>query len=204
MDNIEYKPNSHRYKEEQKNANGDTKRVQKAVVSGKVKTRKNEVRKITNLIVSDNASDLKSMLVMDVLVPAIKDVVEDMFTKGVRLVLRGETGSRSKRSNGEYVSYRSYSDRKDDRYRDSRSRSRFDYDDLVFESRGDADAVLDQMDAIIERYGVVRVADMYDLADRSAPYTSNDYGWTSVRHGEIVRTRDGGYVIKLPRAMPLD
>ena len=59
------------------------------------------------------------------------------------------------------------------------------------------------MNEIIDRYGVVTVADLYDMADLSAPYTSNKYGWTSVRNVEIGRVRDG-YVLKLSRAMPID
>jgi hypothetical protein len=60
------------------------------------------------------------------------------------------------------------------------------------------------MNEVIDQYGMVTVADMYEMADRSAPYTSNKYGWTSVRSAEVVRARGGQYIIKLPKAMPLD
>ena len=59
------------------------------------------------------------------------------------------------------------------------------------------------MQDMIDRYGVVRVDDMYDMAGLTAPYTSHRYGWTSVRNAESVRVRDG-YIIKMPRAVPID
>ena len=64
--------------------------------------------------------------------------------------------------------------------------------------------VREQMLDIIERYGFVTVADVYDMADLTAPYTSNKYGWTNIRNAETMRLRDGGFVLKLPKAMPID
>ena len=74
----------------------------------------------------------------------------------------------------------------------------------MFETRGEAEMVREQMLDIIERYGFVTVADVYDMADLTAPYTSNKYGWTNIRNAETMRLRDGGFVLKLPKAMPID
>ena len=41
------------------------------------------------------------------------------------------------------------------------------------------------------------------MADLTSPYTSNKYGWTNIRSAEAVRVRDG-YILKLPKAMPID
>ena len=58
------------------------------------------------------------------------------------------------------------------------------------------------MDEMMETYGQVRVADMYDLVGITGEYTDNNYGWTNIRNAEVVRVRDG-YKIKMPRALPL-
>ena len=63
--------------------------------------------------------------------------------------------------------------------------------------------IKDEMVEIIDQYGFVTVADMYDMADLPAPYTSSKYGWTNIRTAETIRGRDG-YVLKLPKAMPID
>ena len=196
MDN--YKPNSHKYKENQETSE---RRVEK-VISGTAKTKKNEVRKFRDVFISEDISNVKSYILMDVLVPAIKNAIVDIVTDGVNMIF-GTGSGRKKTSGSNYVSYRDYS--RESRRDDSRaSTGRFNYDDILFPSRGEADAVLEQMDAIIEEYGYVTVADMYDMADLTAPYTGNRYGWTSVRRAEIVRVRGGDYIIKLPKAMPID
>lgn len=72
-------------------------------------------------------------------------------------------------------------------------------DDIVFETREDAERVLDAMTDTVKRYGVVTLADVYDIVGRTATYTANKYGWRSVNAGEVVRCRVG-YYIKLPKA----
>lgn len=201
----EYQPNSHKSKADGELNETTTreKKVQK-VVNGKVKTKTNEKRKLANIFISEDAANVKSYVFMDVLVPAIKKAISDIVTDGIDMILYGGNHS-GKHKSGNKVSYRSYYDDKRDDRRDSnyRPRSRFDYDDLVFDSRGEAEAVREQMVDVIETYGFVTVADMYDMADIPAPYTSSKYGWTNIRTAETVRVRDG-YVLKLPKAMPID
>ena len=191
----DYQPNSNKYKEDHKE------KTVKKVVNGKVKTKKNEGRKLMNMFISEDAQNVKSYIVLDVLVPAIKKAILDIVTDGADMILYGGSHG-GKRKSGNKVSYRSYyDDKKDDK--DYRSKGRFDYDDLVFDSRSECEAVREQMVEIIDQYGFVTVADMYDMADLPAPYTSSKYGWTNIRTAETIRGRDG-YVLKLPKAMPID
>ena len=208
MDDMNYKPNSHKYKEQQKAAS-EEKRVEK-VVQGKVKVKKkNEVRKFADVFVAEDAHNVKEYLLMEVAIPAIKNTIIDLITNGVTMLFNGETGTKTRKRSGDYVSYRDYSSRDRDRDRRDRGgasvRGRFDLDDLVFGSRADADATLEQMEDMIDRYGWATVLDLYESADLggSAPWTANKYGWTSLRSADVVKVRDG-YVIKLPKAMPLD
>ena len=59
------------------------------------------------------------------------------------------------------------------------------------------------MDDLIETYGLVSVADFYDLVGVTGDYTDNKYGWTDLRNANVIRVRDG-YMIKLPRALLLN
>ena len=200
MEKLDYKPNSHKYKAESTDI--PEKKVEK-VVTNTVKTRKNNARKFTDVFISEDAASVKSYVVMDVLIPAIKKAISDIVTNGIDMILYGDSGRSRRSSNISHVSYRNYyDDRRDDR-RDTRIKNKFDYDDLVFETRGDVEAIRERMDDIIDRYGFVTVADLYDMADLTAPYTSNKYGWTNIRNAEPVRVRDG-YILKLPKAMPID
>lgn len=197
----EYQPNSHKSKQESTEVATTEKRVQK-VVSGKVKTKSNEGRKLASMFISEDAANVKSYIILDVLVPTIKKTLFDIITDSLDMILNGGTGSRKHKS-GNKISYRNYYDDKRDDRRGERARVRFDYDDIVFESRGECEAVREQMVDVIDTYGFVTVADMYDMADLRAPYTSSKYGWTNIRTADVVRVRDG-YVLKLPKAMPID
>lgn len=204
MGELDYKPNSHKYKEGSAETPNDRK-IEK-VVTGAVKTRKkNEIQKLTDVFISEDAANVKSYIVMDVLIPSIKKAISD----GIDIILYGETRGKRGGSSGSKISYRNYYERSDDRGRrdDVRAKSRFDYDDIVIESRGEAEAVLDQMEDALERYKMVSVADLYEAVNITAPYTSNKYGWCDLEVfrsiAKVVPVRDG-YMLKLPKAMPID
>ena len=204
MSEFNYPANSNVSKQEVK-PTAEEKRVTK-VVKGNVRTKTNEVRKFADVFISEDINNVKSYILMDVLVPAIKKAVADIVTNGVEMILYGSTSKGRNSSSGSKVSYRNYYDSRDDRRDDrsgSRTRSGLDYDDFVFESRGEAEAVLSQMGDIIERFKYVTVADLYDMDDKVPPFTANKYGWTSIRNADVVRDRDG-YRLKLPRAMQID
>lgn len=204
MSEFNYPANSNASKQEIKPA-AEEKRATK-VVKGNVRTKPNEVRKFADVFISEDINNVKSYILMDVLVPAIKKAVADIVTNGIEMILYGSTSKGRNSSSGSKVSYRNYYDNRDDRRDDrggSRTRSGLDYDDFVFDSRGEAEAVLSQMGDIIERFKYVTVADLYDMVDKVPPFTANKYGWTSIRNADVVRDRDG-YRLKLPRAMQID
>lgn len=197
----DYKPNSYKYKEQQKALTTD-KKIEK-VVKGTVKTRKrNGVTKLKDVFVNEDAKNVKSYIFSDVLIPAIKKLLYDIVNDGASMLLFGNTSSGRKKTIGSNVSYRQFYDSKVEDRRPVSS-SRFDYEDLIFESRGEAEAALSKMDEVIDVYGTVSVADLYDMCDLTAPYTSNRYGWSNIQTAEVARLRDGGYVLKLPRALPI-
>lgn len=199
-----YKPNSNRFKEEQKDKERE-KKVEK-VVTGKVVTRKpSKFRKLTDEFISEDAKNVKTYVVGEVLIPAVKKAISDIVTDGIDMILYGESRKGSKRSTSDRVSYRNYYDRDSRASRDVRSTagSGYSYDDIILDTRSEAEDVLTRMDELMETYGLVRVADLYDLVGVTGSYTDNKYGWTNIRNAEVVRVRDG-YMIKMPRAVPID
>jgi hypothetical protein len=204
MDNLDIKPNSHRYKAEQQAAAQEEKKVEK-VVTGAVKTKKkNELSKFASIFISEDVKNVKSYVFMDVLVPAIKKAISDIVTDGIDMILYGERGRSKKNSISSKVSYRSYYDRRDDDRRDApKVQTGYSYDDIILETRGEAEDVLFRMNELIDTYKVASVADLYDLVGIQGNYTDNKYGWTNLRNAEPVRVRDG-YMLKLPKVLPID
>lgn len=202
----EYQPNSHRSRELQTTEPAQEKKIEK-VVNGKVKTRDNKGRKFADIFISEDASNVKSYIFEDVLIPTVKKVISEIVSNSVDIILYGGSGKDgSGRRSENRVSYRSYyDDRRDDRRDTDRynPRSRFEYEDIVFNTRGEAEAVRRQMIDVIDQYGLVTVADMYDMAGLTVPYTGNSYGWTNIRSAEPVRVHDG-YILRLPKATPVE
>ena len=194
--------NSRKGRAEAKNAT-EGKRAEK-IVSGKVKTKKNDMRKLTDIFISEDVANVKNYILMDVLVPSIKKAIYDIVVNSLDMSLFGGRGN-GRRSTAEKVSYRDYNgvSRRDERsYGSSRTASGYSYDDIILETRGEAEAVLARMDEIMEEYEIVRVADLYDLVGVTGEHTDNKYGWTNIRNAEVERVRDG-YRIKMPRALPI-
>ena len=200
----EFKPNSHKSKEEAR-ASKPEKNVEK-VTTGTVKTKKkSDIQKFTDVFISEDMNSVKSYILVDVLVPAVKKAISDIVTNGIDMLLYGESGREGKKSTASKVSYRSYYDRGNDR-RDrpsGRPREGYNFDDIYVDNRGEAEEVLERMEELVSVYGMVSIADMYDLVGITGKYTDNKYGWTDLRAASVIRTRDG-YKIKLPRAIPLD
>ncbi len=99
--------------------------------------------------------------------PAVKKAISDIVTTGIDMILYGEAGRSKKNGTASKVSYRNYYDQGTDRVRAGsvgNRRNTPDYDDILFDTRGDAEAVLDAMNDIISQYGTVSVSDFYDLA----------------------------------------
>ena len=179
------------------------------IVNGPVKTKKKSFwSKIHDEFISEDGKSVGDYILLDVLVPAIKKTISDIVTNGIDMILFG--GTRTNNSSyipGTRVSYRNYYDqnqRNSGGYARQRVVSNYSYDQIVFQSRGDADAVLNELNDIIRRYGFAKVADFNDLAGVNGSYTDNNYGWSDLRYAQIVRQRDGGYLIDLPKPMPLD
>ena len=191
-----YKSNSHKSKEEPE------KKVER-VVTGSVKTKKkSEIRKLADIFVPQDVESVRDYALHEVIVPLIKRGISDI----VDILLYGESGGSKKRSTASKISYNSYYQREGETRRDYnsvRNRGGYDYEDIVLNSRGEAEAVLDRMHELMHHYKVVSVADFYDLCGITGNYTDNKYGWEDIRSATISHTRDG-YIIKLPRAVPLD
>lgn len=192
--------NSHESKE---------KRIIKPVVSGAKTKKKSEISKFADVFLAEDVNSVKTYIVMDVLVPAIKKAISDIVTNGIDMILYGGNGNPStKKSISSKVSYTPYykynqqSNHASERPV-SRPKAAYEYDDVLFDSRGEAEKLLMAMDEAIKEYGMVSVGDYYDMAGVTSQYTTHKYGWTDLREAQVIRIREG-YIIKLPKPAPLN
>lgn len=69
---------------------------------------------------------------------------------------------------------------------------------VVYSLEGEAECVFEYMRQILNQYGYVLVADLYDLSDIPTSPEDDNYGWYDLLTAEIMQTKEG-YTIKLPK-----
>lgn len=187
----------------------------KKVIQGKAKVKKKGLgKKFSETVFAEDADSVGSYLISDVLAPAAKDTFVDFMHKGVEMLIYGDTRASSsgyhKRSSrdDEYYSYDNHSRRdrgRSESRRPARRRRSLIFDDITFETRGDAERALDELFDRLDTYRYVTVADLYDVAEISHDFTYEKWGWTDLDPNiRPRRCRDGSYMIPLPKAEYLD
>ena len=83
-----------------------------------------------------------------------------------------------------------------------RGRAAHDFDEIILDTRREAEEVLSRLYDILSKYEVVTVSDLYDLTGIDSNYTDQDWGWTELRGSQIVNVRNG-YLLDLPKPEPL-
>lgn len=68
----------------------------------------------------------------------------------------------------------------------------------TFDTREEAEKVLDNLNEIMMNYAIVTVADIKKLMGNNVNSTDHYFGWKDITEAEVVLT-DEGYVIELPK-----
>lgn len=197
--------NSNRDKQKKKEA--EERRPQKIITSEVTTKEKSATKKFAEKFFEDEVSNVKTYIIWDVIIPAIKNVISDIVGNSVDMMLYGRTRNRPQRgmSTGNttmvgglsgYTGYGTFSSRQTGI--SQRNRDNYDLDEFVFQSRADAEMVLDTLKEIVSKYKAASVADLCDLIGRSSQYTDVKYGWTDLRGADVQRVREG-YVLIMPR-----
>lgn len=178
------------------NKNAEKKQV-KPVVTNDVKTREKTIgRKVADFVKLGYLSGLRDKFY----------IVDDYIKRGLSImdiILDGDVKRTSSRTNynristgGSVVTINSDDTR-------HAKKSRMDFREIVFVSRGDAEEVLTGLSDIIKEYKQTSVADLYDLCNITSSFADNKYGWEDLSGASVRRTNDG-YILDLPRATVLD
>ena len=217
VDENRYKSNSYKSK-----AEAEKKEVQKVIKGNARVHQKTTGEKLKESFFGENVGNLGDYLLLEVLVPLGRDMIDAVFTSAKDLILYGETrdapSRRSGRRGGTYVSYDGYS-RRSRRDTESARRARFDFSYIEFDSTDDIDDVIEEMRDIWTVYNEITVAQFYQSADpdgiRISPTDSN-WGWIDIRAfttADIRKTRrrnpetgeiETKWLLDLPRPKPLD
>jgi hypothetical protein len=185
-------------------------RLLKPLVTGTVK-RRIPKKTVMQKIMGDDNDGIGHYILVDIVLPALKNILADVVTNGIEMILYGNEGSgrtaRSRKRSGQtdYGSfYRTGRDKSRRREASSfKSTGRYQFDDILIETREEGNDVLSAMEDILEEFEAVTVADFYELVGIRPEPSDNNYGWTSLARAKMIRTSDG-HVFSLPRPVELE
>lgn len=203
----EYKSNSFKSKEAEREARNIRKNI-----GGEVSIREeNFWSKLLHIFIAGDMQDLKGMIIDEVLIPAGRKALSDIWKKSGDVLFHGRVTAddrstvRGSRPSYSYSSY--YEDRRNERNREPERRPSDDWNRVKFSERGFAEEVLEEMRLCIREYGNVSVLEFYDIAGVSVyhqgQYTNNNYGWTDLDSAYVERVSEG-FSIHFPKPRPIN
>lgn len=189
----------------------ETIRVVPKVTSGTAHLKKKSVgNKFRESFTGDDAKTVVQYLLIDVIVPSIKDLLFSMIVEGGKRALFGGAGTPKSKNPiiGNTTGYsQMYSGGGSTLLSSGSSvvakpRATFDYKEVIVENRVEAEAVVDALQQLIDEYKNATVADLYALVGISPDHTAIKWGWTSLQGIEL-HPMQQGYLIRMPQVISL-
>lgn len=189
------------------------------VTQGEVTRRKKPLgKRLKELFISGDSRSVWGFVAGDVLIPAAKDMITDAATQAVERMVFGESRGFRGRPGGfrptgpsSHTPYNRYAQGGSASWRaepprDSsrRARATHDFGEIILDSRGEAEQVIDALFEMVSQYSQATVADLYELVGISSAYTDNKYGWTNLQGAGVQHIRGGQFLLNLPKPEPLD
>lgn len=189
---------------------GEQKERVSRVAQGRVVRRKKPLgRRFFDMFGGDARS--AGEFVGTMLLEAAKDAVVDGFTMGLERMVFGEASGRSRRRPGSGAFQNPMANRVNYQQPTSirqpisdRGRAKFQFDEILLDSRVEGDEVIATLIERIEQYGAATVRDLYDALGEDSKWTEEKYGWTDLSYARVHRARGGGYLLDLPKPEPLE
>lgn len=200
----EFKSNSNVAKE-----NTDYAAPKQAPVTTKV-TAVDTKKKTFGKFFAADAKTVGAHVVESILIPSLQKLLSDSVKGAVDWFIYGSKGKSSPTSGPGTVSYSRYYQQSSPIYgggyvqpAPATRPGLYSVNEFKFEERGDAEAVLMRMNEALSRYGMVSVADFYDMIGQRCSFTDQKYGWYDLRPASVVRF-DDGFGIQFPKAQPIE
>lgn len=178
--------------------NSDRAKEKKDIVSvakARVK-RESTAKKVVGEIIREDARSVGETVLWDVIIPTVKNLISDTVTRGIESMLYG--GDSRPRSRSSYSDYSGYSRPKGTHDRPAERRERRsarhaepERNEIIFDTRSDANDVIDRMSDLIDQYGQVSLADLNALIGASSNFIDDNWGWTDMGSFDVRQVRDG-------------
>lgn len=197
--------NSNKYKDIQKQ-NKNNKPIER-VTHGEIKfKKKSAVRQFFDQFIQEDGEKIKSYVLVEVLIPSIKNAISDIITNSINILFYGNAGKYKKNvaDRVSYINYNAYNCSYNPTSQQPRHTA-FMFENVCYSTYSEATDILDRMYEILDTYGVVSVSDLNQLIGITGNYTDNNYGWKNLNRNNsyIIGGRDG-FELNLPKPTPIN
>lgn len=181
----------------------EEKKIERVTTSDPTRRKKGLAKQFQSTFFGGDFKTASNYVVFGVLIPAAKEALVEAGSAGFEKLIFGESKRRGgARSSGPlgYVSYNRMSQPQPQVSRPTltqRGRAQHDFDEIVLESRQEAEAVLDQLYDLLSKYDEVTVSDLYELTGIKSTHVDKQWGWANLKGSGVSRVR-GGYLLDLP------
>lgn len=210
---MDYQSNSRKSKEpEAKKQEAPKKEIQPITTAQEKK--KPLHRRMKGLLFGGEFQTATQYIFAEVLLPAARNLIVDATTKGIERMVYGEARPRpttSRYDGRARVSYHSPLRVREDPRREFRPpdqpprpiQSQRQTNEIVFETREDAEKVLEALLDIVDQYDIVAVADLNALCNLPSANVDNKWGWGYLAGTTEIRQIRDGWVLDLPPVEPI-
>lgn len=190
----------------------EEKKIEK-VVSGEVTQRKKPLgKRFKSMLTGVEFRGATQYVFMDVLVPAVKNMVVDAVDVGIKRMVYGD-GHRSMPRSHEHRGSRTTYNQPVRRSQTTMlpgqppypppSRQSRNSNEIILNSREEAELVLSTLVDIIDKYEIASVADFHTIVGLPSTYVDNNWGWSALHYVNIRQVREG-FILDLPSVEPIN
>lgn len=187
----------------------------RVIVDGNLVTSKKPLgRKIAETFGGESLKTAGEHVLTDLIIPRAKELLVDSIIEAAQRSILGigRNNSSSDRSRGTKYNYNQQyvspnkgygSSAPSQREPQSDSRGPNDFRDFLFQTRGQAEEIVDNLIAVLDQYGTVSVHELKAMIGKTGEFTDQKWGWKNLSQAGVVRDRDG-YRLDLPKLVSLD
>lgn len=173
----------------------------KVIKGNVVRKKKSFGKKLADVFISEDIDDVKGYILYEVLIPSIKTALADAISGGADMLLGTSTFRKRLSKDGKQTNYGTFykgnttmsSSRTTSSYRTG-----YSYDDIILETRGEAQDVLNTLVDYIDQYGAVRLSDLQEMVGTTGQFTDTYWGWTNLASATVRKVREG-WLLDLPK-----
>ena len=201
--------NSNKKKEGPAATEERTPKLQKAITGDIVQRKVPLGKRIAKTFTGDDSKTVGHFVLFEVILPAAKQMIVDAGSQGLERMFYGESGRGMRSANGGRPQYNAYNrvvpngKTNDPRGISQKARASHDFREIIFETRGEAEKVSDDLSGHVEQYDSATVSDLYDLVGVTGTFQDDKWGWYDLRDTRIRRVKEG-YLLELPRPQPIE